>query len=336
MCTQIIGTGRFLPSRVITNTDLAAFIGKKDGDWIQQHLGIRQRRMLATLDPVSGRPDPVADPLVMAETSALRALSDANITADHLGGLWYITCTQPRDAMHFNAMVTELHQRLGLRPDAFALELDSGCGGVMQAIGIANDMIRGSGGDPVLIVADNLPSMFIDRDRYVEAGVWLGIYIFGDGAGSVILSPGVSSDQGILATYYGADGSHPLMFYHEKDGIPGPVYEIDNKAVTRAFPVLMQRSIQGLMRRYAFDLADVNRFYFHQANGRLLRELADTLQIPWDKIAMHVERYGNLASPTTLVLFDEDREAGRVGPGDLCLFVAMGAGAHYGAFLVRV
>ena len=98
----------------------------------------------------------------------------------------------------------------------------------------------------------------------------------------------------------------------------------------------MGKAIRGLQARCPFELADVDRFYFHQANKRVLEDFAKQLGIPLDKVAINVDRYGNLSAAATPVLFDEDLKNQRVGTGDLCLFSAVGAGTHYGAFLYRV
>lgn len=343
MCkkVRIAGTGSYIPDIVYTNDDLAAAIDTKDGAWIYKNLGIKERRLSARLNDETGQvaTRDIKD-IDLAYNAACMAMDDARLKPEQIDGLWYVTCTQQPESnghlWHFSRAAIELHDRLKFGPDAFAFEIDSGCGGVMQAVGITYDMIRGDDKTNILVVASNQPSWFIDRALYSQAGAWLSEMIFGDGAGAAILQKTRGKEKGILASYYGADGSHPLMYYRKKNGGDTPVYEIDAKAVKELFPILMKRSLNGLMKKYPFELDEIKRFYFHQANYWVLRGFADFLEVPFERVAVNVDKYGNLSAASTLVLLDEDRRNGVVQENDLVLFCAVGAGAHYGAFLARL
>lgn len=335
---KIVGTGSFVPDVAVKNKELTDIIGIKDAEWIYKNLGIEERRFSATLDKMTGQvvTRNITD-IDLAHEAAIRAIQDARLSPEQINGLWYVSCTQnPEKHHHFSQAAIELHDRLGLGVDAFANEIDSGCGGVMQAIGISNDMIKGDDKANILIVASNQPSWFIDRELYVATHNWLSIYIFGDGAGAVLLQKAEKTNKGIVSSYYGADGSNPLMYYRYKDRGNHPVYEIDAKAVKDLFPVLMKRSLSGLRKKYRFELDEIKRFYFHQANRWILEGFAEFLEIPLERVAINVDKYGNLSAASTLVLLDEDIKEGRVKKGDLLLFCAVGAGAQYGAFLVRL
>jgi 3-oxoacyl-[acyl-carrier-protein] synthase III len=164
------------------------------------------------------------------------------------------------------------------------------------------------------------------------------MYIFGDGAGALVLhrSDQLQSGSHIIASYLGVDPSQPLMYY-EPRGDPGePLYVIDARSVATSFGVYAKQALDGLQKAYPFDFRSVARFYFHQVNGNVLMKFVDKIGLPRERVATHVERYGNIAAAATLALVDEDRRSGTVRNGDLVVFCTVGAGAQFGAALVRL
>ncbi len=106
--------------------------------------------------------------------------------------------------------------------------------------------------------------------------------------------------------------------------------------VKRLFAPLLDRSLEGLRKQYAFDLADIKRLYLHQANGNLVQAYANRLGVPLSNVPLNITHYGNTSAASTLLLLDEDRRMGNVQSGDLILFLWVGAGAHYGGMLLRL
>lgn len=339
---RIAGTGSLVPDGVIPNNVIASLVTRHDkdkgADWAFEKLGIRERRFMTALDAQTGRPVASTDEINIAEAAAREAIDDAGLSPRKIDGLWYVTCTQPRERQHFSLMAHELHRRLGLPSHATSLEMDAGCGGALHAIAHARHMLLGSGADTMLVVASNGPSKFYaDWEAYVASGAWLSMYIFGDGAGAVVLRvTHQDNGPGIIGAYTAVDPAEPLMEFRLAPGAELPVYYIDGRAVAATFGIYARRALTELQRLYRFDFADIARFYFHQVNGRILQRFVDEMGIPSAKVATHVERYGNMAAAATLVLLDEDRRAGVVREGDLCVFCTVGAGAQYGAMLVRL
>lgn len=334
----IAGTGSFMPETVITNDDLARLVRKKDGKWPEERLGIKERRFMTRLDS-HGHPTQPVEELDMSERAAREAIASAGLRPEDVNGLWLVSCTQPEGRRHFSQSAFELHRRLQLPAEAVALEMDAGCGGAVQAIGLGADMLRGNGRDNLLIVASSAPSAYYGNwESYVASDTWLSMFIFGDGAGAVLLrkSEGILSDSEIIASYQGVDPSMPLMEFAPRGNDPRPLYIIDGRGVAVGFKTYAMRALDGLKAKYRFDYEDVQRFYFHQVNGRVLERFVKDAGIPEERVAMHVNRYGNIAAAATLVLLDEDRKAGNVNEGDLVVFCAVGAGAQYGAALVRL
>jgi 3-oxoacyl-[acyl-carrier-protein] synthase III len=252
-------------------------------------------------------------------------------------------------------------QRLGCRPDAFAFVIDSGCGGALYTIDIARKMIEGGSYRTVAVVASNFASAYVDREVFTsgfmvdgrELNACLSMYLFGDGAGAVVLrgerrEHGREDDSpGILASYGGSDY---LELVVRRGGgalhppLPGRAcrchhaYVVDGKLVAERFPGYMQRCIDEALRPHPSLRREVKRYYLHQANKRLVEGFAQAAGLPRERLAMHMDRYGNTSAAGTLILLAEDLADGvvQLGSGDLVLFAAIGAGVHYGAQLVRL
>jgi 3-oxoacyl-[acyl-carrier-protein] synthase III len=337
----IAGTGSHMPETRISNEVLASLIGKKDKDakWAKEKLGIYERRFMTKLDE-QGVPVIEADEIDIAENAARDAIANAGMAPEDIEGLWYVSCTQlGSQRQHFSTSSFELHKRLGLHESSIPLEMDAGCGGALHAISLGADILGGNGRDNILIVAANSPSRYYyNWEAYVSAEVWLSMYIFGDGAGATILrrSESIFSGSEIIASHLGVDPKQPLMYFESRGNSMEPLYVIDGRAVAIGFAKYAKRALDGLLERHKFDMNDVTRFYFHQVNGQVLMKFVEKMKLPPEKIALHVDKYGNIAAAATLVLLDEDRKKGIVGEGDLCVFCTVGAGAQYGAVLVRL
>jgi 3-oxoacyl-[acyl-carrier-protein] synthase III len=337
----IAGTGSHMPEAVITNDELAALINKggKGADWALAKLGIKERRFLTRLDPKTGHPVASADELEMAERAARAALTNARLQPKDIDGIWYVSCTQlGPERQHFSKSAFELHRRLGLRATAVPLEMDAGCGGAVHAIISGSKMLAGNGMENMLVVASNAPSRYYrDWAGYVSNEVWLSMYIFGDGAGAAVLSRSESIPSGseILASYLAVDPAQPLMYYEPRGNCPEPLYVIDGRSVAASFGIYAKRALEGLQAQTSIDLrSEVKRYYFHQVNGQVLMKFVEKTGLPKDRVAVHVDHYGNIAAAATLVLVDEDRRCGRVAEEDMCVFCTVGAGAQFGAMLV--
>lgn len=340
---RVAGTGSSVPAHEVTTATLGSLIERsipgKGAAWASDKLGIASRRFMVPLDPVTGHPTSDQDELALAYQAARAALDDAGLEPEAIGGLWYVSCTQSNSYRHFSRAAFALHQRLGLPNEAFALEMDAGCGGAVHAISAARQLLAGGAENNILVVAANVPSQYFENwEAYARSGAWLSMYIFGDGAGAVVLQQTSwdESDRGILAAYTALDPSTPLMEFLRPDGQNEAVYFIDGRSVALSFRRYARLALDALQRKHPFEFDDVRRFYFHQVNANVLRDFVAEMGIPEERVAIHVDRYGNLAAAATLVLLDEDIRAGVVGPGDLCVLCAVGAGAQYGAILLRL
>lgn len=359
MFVTIAGVGGHVPPRIIDNERLVKAIPGWSADKILEKTGIRERRYLWDFDEESGRtipPPVIEDPgptVQVAEPAVREALAMAGLDAADLDGLILTTCTPDQTNFSHDALV--LHQRLGMRPEAFALVHDDGCGGAMFHLAMAREWIQGGARRTIAIVGVNMISPLLDRDAYTrtleqggrELGAYLTFYLFGDGAGAIILRAASEGPSGVVASY-AANEKVDLVVRRGGGGMwpahPGraeysdPAFYVDGKLVASCFEPYLRRAMDGALERAGVGLADISRFYLHQANRRVLEAFVDRAGIPRERVAMHMERYGNITTAGTLVLLAEDLRAGtvRLGSGEPILMAAIGAGAQCAAHVIRL
>lgn len=364
---RILGAGSFLPDRVVTNERIVQAIPGWTAERVAQKTGILERRFLWDFDQEAGRaivpnghwsgPRTNTD---MCEIALRRALEMAGVAARELDGIFVVTVSPDELNFCHDAMV--VHQRLGCRQDAFAFVIDSGCGGALYTIDTVRRMIEGGTYRTVAVVASNFASAYLDREVFTsnvlvdgrELNACLSMYLFGDGAGAVVLrgerrerTRDDGSSPGILSSYGGSEyvelvvrrGGGALQPPHPgRASRAHHAYVVDGKLVAERFPGYMQRCIEEALRPYPSLRHEVKRYYLHQANKRLVEGFAEQAGLPRERVAMHMDRYGNTSAAGTLILLAEDLADGNVhlGSGDLVLFAAIGAGVHYGGQLVRL
>jgi 3-oxoacyl-(acyl-carrier-protein) synthase III len=357
---EIMGAGHFVPDRIVTNDEICRMVPGWPPDKLEAKTGIQERRFLWEMDMQSGYPiEPTGEGAIrsgvdMSQIALERALKMAGIEASDLDALLLVTCTP--DEINFGSDAMHLVDRMGIRRDARILQFDSGCGGALYYLNEACAPVESGRSRNVALIAHNLTSALVDRDMYTkyvldEDGrklfAYLSPYIFGDGAGALVLGPCTDPDRGFVSSW----GQHRLVEYMRREGGGGlkpphsprtrkvdHAFIIDGKLVAKEFPIFMEKAIKGVLDGHEHLFPQIERFYLHQANMRLVEGFAKAARLPMDRVPMHMDRYGNTSAAGTLILFAEDLEAGNVslGSGQLVLFAAIGAGAHYGAHLIRL
>lgn len=365
MIVTIAGAGGYVPPRVVDNARLVRAIPGWSAERIEEKTGICERRYLWDFDEQTGRtiaPAVIEDPgptVQVAEPALRAALTMAGLAPEELDGLILTTCTPDQTNFSHDAMV--LHRRLGMRPEAFALVHDDGCGGALFHLALAREWILGGQRRTIAIVGVNVISPLLDRDVYTrtlrrgdsELGAFLTFYLFGDGAGAIVLrgepEPGGRGEHasGVLASYAANEqvdlvvrrGGGNMWPAHAGRGVySDPAFYVDGKQVASCFAPYLRRAIDGALARSGLGLGDIRRFYLHQANKRVLEAFIAEAGIPRERVAIHMERYGNITSGGTLMLLAEDLAAGRVelGSGEPILMAAIGAGAQCAAHVIRL
>jgi len=364
----VVGAGAFVPSRVVSNERIARAIPGWSAERIEEKIGIRERRFLWDIDEASGCavPPPDDDGHIypasntdMCEVALRKALAQSGVDAKELDALFVVTCTP--DAPHFNHDAMELHRRLELREDAFGLLVDDGCGGTPYVLDMVKKMMDGGRFRTVAVVASAFTSPLVNREVYTDElppgpgraktlQGYLSMYVFGDGAGAVVLQakPGEEGTQGILASFSG--NAYGDLVIRKGGGLlklpyqPGRMrpadmaFVVDGFRVARSYPEYMQKCLDTVLGPRPELRSQVQRYYFHQPNKRVMDAFVDRAGLPREAVACNVDRYGNTSAAGMLILLAEDLEAGRVrlGSGDLVVVAAVGANIHYGAQLVRL
>ena len=360
---RVVGAGSYVPALAVDNRRIAEAIPGWTPETIEEKTSIRERRYLWDFDTEAGvavaPPETSGEPRSntdMSEAALRKALDMAGLDPRELDAIFLVTCTP--DRLNFNHDAMELHRRLGCRPDAYALVIDDGCGGPPYLMDMAYRMIRTGALDTVAIIGSTLTSPQMNREVFSgqvrpadgrkPVGAFLSMYLFGDGAGAVVLRGDHAPGQGILASMAGNDhaelvlrrggGTLALPFQEGRSAPADHTFVVDGQLVAESYPVYMQKGIDAVLKHHPELAGEVKRYYFHQPNKRLMFRFIEAAGLPAERVAYNVDRYGNTSAAGMFILLAEDLEAGRVrlGSGDLVMIAAVGANVHYGAQLIRL
>jgi 3-oxoacyl-[acyl-carrier-protein] synthase III len=321
----IVGTGRFLPSHVLTNADLERKVETSD-EWIRSRTGIRERRVAPS---TMGAAD-------MGAAASREALRDAGMSADQIDLIIVSTATPdrllPSTACDIQAL---LHASR-----AAAFDYASACSGFPYGLALATGQIAAGLAENVLVICTEKMSSIVDwTDRTT-------CVLFGDGAGAAVVSRAVDQ-RGILSSFVKSDGTLAELLYRPAGGtrIPIDVAVLDerNHFVKMAGPEVFKNAVRSMceaadeaLRRAGVASSEIDLLVPHQANIRIIESTAKYAGIGMDRVFVNVDRYGNMSSASMPVALDEAREQGVVGEGSLVLMVAFGAGFTWGANVVRL
>jgi len=307
--TRILGFGAFLPPGILDNAALAAELGVEPA-WILHACGIEQRRVAA--------PDQTV--VDLAERAALACLADAGLPAGALGGIIVGTGTPERQ---FPGVSAGLQRRLGAAGiPAFDIHLAS-VGGFF-ALATAVTMCPSYG--PILVVgAERMSGVMARPPRRKETAI-----LFGDGAGACIVAPG----EGPIAIQDCRMQSDGTFAEDLTLGFGGTLQMHGHNILVQANRKLRQ-SIEELLARNGLRVDDIGLWLFHQANGNLLRQVAQAVKIPEDRVFLNLAQYGNTSAASILIAAAEARAQGRLRPG-YAVMAAFGAGLGWGSALLRI
>jgi 3-oxoacyl-[acyl-carrier-protein] synthase-3 len=322
--SRIIGTGGYVPARIVTNEELAGLTGVAPAA-IHRRTGIHERRWAA--------PDEATSDLALCAATA--ALEAAGTQAEALDAI-ILSTTSPDTPMPSAAC--HVQRRLGAKR-AFAFDLAASCSGFLYALSVGDLMIRMGQAGRVLVAAAEVKS------RYLNCKDGNTAILFGDGAGAAVLSAG-DERQGVLSVNLHADGSRADLITIPAGGSRLPASEKTVAeglhAITMKGPSLFRVAVRRIetavtetLKEHGLAVRDVGCFIFHQANGRLLDKVVERLGIPAERTFSMIERYGNTSSSSLPVTLDAAVRAGKVKPGDLVLLGTIGGGLTWGTALIR-
>ncbi|QIZ66909.1 beta-ketoacyl-ACP synthase III [Geobacillus subterraneus] len=307
MGAGIIGVGRYVPEKVLTNADLEKMMDTSD-EWIRTRTGIEERRIAA--DDI--------DTSHMAYFAAEKALADAGVEAKDIDLIVVATVTPDRS---FPSVACMLQERLGA-VNAAAMDLSAACSGFMYGMVTAAQFIDTGVYKYILVVgADKLSKITDWTDRNTAV-------LFGDGAGAVVMGP-VSPGRGILSFELGADGTGGKHLYKDE-------YIVMNGREVFKFAVRqMGESSVRVLEKAGLTKEDVDFLIPHQANIRIVEAARQRLELPEEKISTTIRRYGNTSAASIPISLVEELEAGNIRDGDLIVMVGFGGGLTWGAIALR-
>ena len=359
---RVVGVGAFVPTRAIPTDRVARAIPGWPAERIIEKTGITERRFLWDFDEKSGCavPPPAdasfypANNTDMCEAALWRALTMAQVPAAEVDAIFVVTCTP--DQLNFNHDAMELHRRMGCREDAYAFVIDDGCGGTPYVIDLARKMIAGGQFRTIAVVASAFTSALFNREVYtgeleLEGGkkvnAFLSMYVFGDGAGAIVLRGGEGSGAGILKSVAGTahsdlvirrGGGNTMLPYQDRCAKVDLAFVVDGLKVAQSYPTYMKKCMSLALEGHEHLEPEIKRYYFHQPNKRVMDHFVERAGLPPEKVACHVDTRGNTSAAGMLILFAEDLERGivKLGSGDLVMIAAVGANVHYGGQLIRL
>jgi 3-oxoacyl-[acyl-carrier-protein] synthase-3 len=318
---RVIGTGAYLPAKVMTNDDLARIVDTSDA-WIVERTGIRERHIAAEGELTSD----------LASAAARAALVSADLRAASLDLIVVATSTPDHT---FPACAAAVQQKLGaLRATAF--DLQAVCSGFIYALAVAEKfLVTGQARTALVLGAETFSRLLDWRDRTT-------CVLFGDGAGAVVLradqGTGTAFDRGVLATHLGTDGRHYRDLY--VDGGPSSTgttghLRMNGREVFRHAIQTLTAASQRVLDAAGLTVGDVDWLVPHQANRRILDGVAKRLGIGEDRVLITIDRHANTSAASIPLALAEAAADGRLRADQLLVLNAMGGGFTWGSALVR-
>ena len=318
--SKIIGTGSYLPEKIVTNADLEKILDTSD-QWIRERTGICERH-LAHEDETS---------CDMAEVAATEAMRAASVKPEDIDLLVLGTTTPD---LVFPSTACLLQSRLGLS-DCGAMDINAACSGFMYALSVADKYIRCGDAKRVLVVGvDKLTAMLDWNDRSTAV-------LFGDGAGAVVLE--ASDEPGILSTHIHAAGRHADLlgvdvgvsrgFKAEERG--GLRIRMKGNEVFKVAVRTLGRIVDETLEYNNMKKSDIDWLIPHQANYRIISATAKKLGMTMDQVIVTVDKHGNTSAASVPLALDEAVRSGKVKRGDMLLLEAFGGGFTWASALIR-
>lgn len=305
--SRIIGTGSYLPPKVLTNYDLEKMVDTTH-DWIVTRSGISERHVAAEGELCSD----------LAAQASLKAIEAAGIAPEEID-LVIVATTSPD--LPFPSTACILQDKLGIRNGAPAFDVQAVCGGFVYALNTADLYIRGGQAKTALVVGAEVLSRMLDwNDRTT-------CVLFGDGAGAVVLR--ASDEPGIVAAKLHADGRHRQMLKAD------PKISMDGQAVFKFAVKVLSEVVEELLEERKLAGTDIDWLVPHQANIRIIEATAKKLGLSMENVVQTVALHGNTSAASIPLALDAAVRDGRIKTGQNILIEAVGGGFTWGAVLIK-
>jgi 3-oxoacyl-[acyl-carrier-protein] synthase-3 len=317
----IRGTGHYLPTRVVPNTEFSKTLDTSH-DWIVSRSGIERRHFAAEDEFTSD----------LAIHAARAALENAGMDATDLDAIIVATSTPD---FTFPAVATQVQAALGMTK-GFAFDIQAVCAGFVFALANASGLIAAGQAQRVLVIGAETFSRIMD---WTDRGTCV---LFGDGAGAVVLEgqpgTGANTDRGVLACDLNSDGRYRDLLYVDggvsRTGSAG-VLRMQGREVFRHAVEKLAETATSVLDKAGLSAADVDWVVPHQANLRIIKGTAQKLGVPMERVIVTVQDHGNTSAASIPLALSVANADGRFKPGDLILTEAIGGGLSWGAVTLR-
>jgi len=313
---KILGTGSYLPEKVVTNKDLEKQVDTSD-QWIQERTGIKKRHIAEDNQTTCD----------LAEFAARNAMDAAGLSAEDIDMVIVATTTPDRV---FPSTACLLQQRLGIKGGA-AFDIQAVCTGFVYALGVAEKFIATGSAKNILVVGAETLSRIVD---WSDRGTCI---LFGDGAGAVVL--GASDEPGIMSVHLHADGSYENLLTVPagiSEGYDNPAFiEMKGNEVFKMAVNTLGRIVDETLDANQLEKGDVDWLIPHQANIRIINATAKKLKMPMDHVVVTVGDHGNTSAASVPLALDTAVRDGRIKRGEILLLEAFGGGFTWGSVLIK-
>ena len=309
MKAEIKGIGMYVPPRVLTNFDLEKILDTSD-EWITTRTGIKERHIAEEWENASD----------LALPAAKEAIENAGLSPKDIDCVIVATSTPD---MTFPSTACFLADKLGC-PKPMAFDISAACSGFIYALTIANSFIKSGQFKNVLVVGAEVFSKILDwNDRSTAV-------IFGDGAGAVVVSAS-EGESDILAAKMKSDGSHWGSLFCPV----GEKLKMRGRETFKLAIKSMETASQKALEKAGLTLDDIKLVIPHQANIRIIKALAERLELPEEKVFSNIHKYGNTSAASIPIAMYEAWKEGRFKKGDYLLLTAFGGGLTWGAIVLK-
>ncbi len=324
--SRIVATGSCLPSRRVTNQDLANMLAAKgletSDEWIVSRSGISARHF-------AGEGELSSD---LAVAAAQNALQMASLQPDDIDLIILATST-PDFLGGFPSTACVVQRKLGITNNCGALDVQAVCSGFVYAMSVADSFIKTGMHKRVLVIGAEVFSRILDfNDRTT-------CVLFGDGAGAVILE--ASGEPGILATRLHADGRHTDILcvpgHVNAGGVSGSAFlTMDGQAVFKLAVSVLEKVANEALDAAGMQASQIDWLIPHQANIRIMHGTAKKLGLPLEKMVVTVDQHGNTSAASIPLALDAAMRDGRIKRGQTVMMEGVGGGFTWGAVLARI
>ncbi len=324
LSASIIGTGSYVPEKVLSNADLERLVETND-EWIVSRTGIRERRIAATEQTTSD----------LAAEAAKAALLNAGVNPEELDMIIVATVTPD---MFFPSTACFVQTKIGAK-NAVCFDVSAACSGFLFALETARQFIASGARKTILVIGAEKLSTIVDwSDRNT-------CVLFGDGAGAAILrhKPGA---RGMIHTHMGSDGRQSEILYIPGGACRTPVtaenaalrlntIKMNGKETYKQAVTAMMDAGNRVLEAGGVRAEELACIIPHQANARIIEAIADRMRLPLDRFLINLDRFGNTSAAAVAIALDEANRTGRMKEGDYILLVVFGGGLTWAGSLIE-